>query len=85
MFMKVATSIKLEKESRDFAKKFFKRFGLTLSDGINMFLAKIVMDKKLPFELELPNKETMEAVKQVEEGEISYNDSVDDLMKELRS
>ncbi|MCD6104812.1 MAG: type II toxin-antitoxin system RelB/DinJ family antitoxin, partial [Thermosipho sp. (in: Bacteria)] len=55
------------------------------SDGINMFLAKIVMDKKLPFELELPNKETMEAVKEAKEGKITYNDSADDLVKELRS
>ena len=83
--MKVSTSIKLEKENRDFAKKFFKKFNLTLSDGINIYLSKIAMDKKLPFELELPNEETMESIEQARNGDVSYNDSIDDLMKDLRN
>ena len=83
--MKVSTSIKLEKENRDFAKKFFKKFNLTLSDGINIYLSKIAMDKKLPFELELPNEETMKSIEQARDGDVSYNDSIDDLMKDLRN
>jgi DNA-damage-inducible protein J len=82
---RISTSIKLNKRNRDFAKDFFKKYNLTLSDGINIFLAKVVMDKKLPFELEIPNKETMKAIREAERGEVTYNDSVEDLMKELRS
>lgn len=82
---RISTSIKLNKRNRDFAKDFFKKYNLTLSDGINIFLAKVVMDKKLPFELEIPNKETMKAIREAERGEVTYNDSVEYLMKELRS
>jgi DNA-damage-inducible protein J len=81
---RIATSIKLNKKNRDFAKNFFKQYNLTLSDGINMFLAKVTMDKKLPFELEIPNKETMKAIKEAEKGEVTYNNSVEELMRELR-
>ena len=82
---RISTSIKLNKRNRDFAKDFFKKYNLTLSDGINIFLAKVVMDKKLPFELEIPNKETRKAIREAERGEVTYSNSVEDLMRELRS
>ncbi len=83
--MRVTTSIKLEKEYRDFAKNFFKQFGLSLSDGINMFLAKIAMDKRLPFELELPSDETIKAIEEAENENLIVFDNVDELIKEARS
>jgi DNA-damage-inducible protein J len=82
---RISTSIKLNKRNRDFAKDFFKKYNLTLSDGINIFLAKVVMDKKLPFELEIPNKKTMEAIREAENGEVDYFNSVEDLMKDLEN
>ena len=82
---RIATSIKLNKRNRDFAKNFFKKYNLTLSDGINIFLAKVTMDKKLPFELEIPNKETMKAITEAERGEVDYFNSVEELMKDLEN
>lgn len=82
---RVATSIKLNKINRDFAKDFFKKYNLTLSDGINIFLAKVTMDRKLPFDIEIPNKETMKSIKQAERGEVDYFNSVEDLMKDLEN
>ena len=82
---RISTSIKLNKKNRDFAKDFFKKYNLTLSDGINIFLAKVVMDKKLPFELEIPNKETRKAIREAENGEVDYFNSVEDLMKDLEN
>ncbi len=43
------------------------------------------MDKKLPFEIEIPNKETMKAIKEAERGEVDYFNSVEDLMKDLEN
>ena len=82
---RVSTSIKLNKKNRDFAKEFFKEYDLTLSDGINMFLSKVAMDRKLPFELEIPNKETIKSINEAESGEVTYNDSAEDLIRELRN
>ncbi len=82
---RVSTSIKLNKKNRDFAKKFFREYDLTLSDGINMFLSKVAMDRKLPFELEIPNKETIKSINEAESGEATYNDSAEDLIRELRN
>lgn len=82
---RIATSIKLNKENRDFAKKFFKEYDLTLSDGINMFLSRVAMDKRLPFEIEIPSAELLEAMEEAERGEVTYSESVEDLIRELRS
>ncbi len=82
---RVSTSIKLNKKNRDFAKEFFKEYDLTLSDGINIFLSKVAMDRKMPFELEIPNKETMKSINEAKSGEITYNDGAEDLIRELRN
>ncbi|MHB1693851.1 MAG: hypothetical protein ACYCUW_08240 [bacterium] len=34
---------------------------------------------------EIPNKETMKAIREAERGEVTYSNSVEDLMRELRS
>ena len=83
--MKEVTSIRLDKKNKEIAKEFFKKFNLTLSDGINIFLAKIALEKKLPFELKIPTKETSKAIKEVENNNLQEYDSVDDLMNDLRS
>jgi DNA-damage-inducible protein J len=56
-----------------------------LSDGINIFLSKIAMDKKLPFELKLPTDDTMKAINEAKINEVHKYNSVDDLMDDLRS
>ena len=81
----MSTSIKLNKKNRDFAKEFFREYDLTLSDGINIFLSKVAMDGKLPFELEIPNKETLKSINEAERGKVTYNDSAEELVGELRN
>ena len=83
---RISTSIKLNKKNRDYAKAFFKEYNLTLSDGINIFLAKIAINKKLPFEMEIPNKDLTQSIKQARNGELIYcGDNLTDVMKELNS
>ncbi|MDA8273513.1 MAG: type II toxin-antitoxin system RelB/DinJ family antitoxin [Deltaproteobacteria bacterium] len=83
---RISTSIKLNKKNRDYAKAFFKEYNLTLSDGINIFLAKVVMDKKLPFEMEIPNKDLNKSIGQAKNGELIYcGDNLTDVMRELNS
>ena len=68
----------------------FKDFGLDLSTAISLFLAQSVREQRIPFEIkrELPNKETLLALKEVEEIEknrdkVQKFSSVDELMQDL--
>jgi len=61
------TSIKVDPVAWDEAKEVFKEYNLTVSDAINIFLNKVKLTKGLPFEIKLPNEETINAMKEVED------------------
>ncbi len=67
--MKIQTSVRVEKEFYEEAKKVFDKFGLSFADAVNIFLAKVSMTKSIPFRLEIPNEETQKAIKAARKGE----------------
>jgi len=59
------------------AEKVFKDLGITTSQAIVMFLNMVKLQKGIPFELKIPNKETLKAMKEAKEfkgEEISLED-----------
>ena len=52
---KVRSNVYLDKELKEKAKEIFKEYGLSLSDGINMLLTRIVKNRELliPKELDI--------------------------------
>lgn len=55
--MKIQTSVRVEDTLYNEAKNIFTKFGLSFGDAVNIFLAKVAMEKAIPFELSLPSKE----------------------------
>lgn len=43
------------------AEEIFSRLGLNMSDAINLFLAQVTLRDGLPFEVRLPNADTLAA------------------------
>ena len=66
--MRQTTSIKLDKTVKEEAQKIFSQLGLTLGEAVNLFLNQVQLHKGLPFEVKIPNKETLQAMKDVEDG-----------------
>jgi len=64
--MKMQTSIRVEKEFYEEAKEIFKKLGINFTDAVNMFLAKVTIEKGLPFELKLPSEEVEKRAKNLE-------------------
>lgn len=54
------TSIKLDKQTKEEAKKIFSQLGISMGDAVNMFFTQVVLNKGIPFELKIPNEETQE-------------------------
>ena len=84
MIARKQTSIKVDPVAWESAKKIFKEYGITASDAINMFLNQVRLYKGLPFEVKIPNDETIQAMKQVENGEyeeISLEQLKEDMKK----
>ena len=66
---KVSTNISIDPKLKEAAMTLFSEFGLDLSTAITLFLQQSVREQRIPFEirLEVPNKETREALAELEE------------------
>jgi len=66
---KVRTNIYLDQQTKIEAKELFKKFHISLSDAVNLFLSQSVLEQGLPFQVKIPNAETIKAMQEVENGE----------------
>lgn len=81
-------NIRVNEDIKKEAENIYKEIGLNMSTAINLFLRKCILEHGIPFDLKLPNKETLEAI---EETEKILNEkikrpvysNVDDLFEEL--
>ena len=88
MNVKLQTQISMDLKNN--AEPILKSLGMSINDAVRIFLSQVVIDRGLPFTPRLsscmPNKETSEAIDEVEKGSHSrVFDSVDKLMADLDS
>jgi len=57
--------------------------GLTPSDAFRIMMTKVAKEKALPFELLIPNEETIAAMKEARKGKLKSFTSINDLMADL--
>ncbi|EKD28869.1 MAG: hypothetical protein ACD_79C00182G0014 [uncultured bacterium] len=61
--LKTATvRARIEPSLKKKAEFIFKKFGLNSSKAITLFFHRVCLDKGLPFELKIPNAETLKAI-----------------------
>jgi len=78
--MKVQTSMRIEEATFNEAKAILAGLGMNFTDAVNIFVSMVVQTKGLPFEVKLPNAETLQAMQEVREG----RNIVDFKIEELR-
>lgn len=79
---KVRTNVYLDSDMKAKAKEIFKHYGVSLSDAINMFLTQSVMERGLPFEMKIPNDETIQAIRDARAGINSETITLQELEEE---
>ena len=59
-------NIRIDPETKAGAEQLFSQFGITITDAVNIFLRRSLMEGGLPFDLKLPryNAETEAAFKE---------------------
>jgi DNA-damage-inducible protein J len=85
MIARRQTSIKVDPIAWDSAKEIFREYNLTVTDAINIFLNKVRLEGGLPFEMKVPTQQLQQSIKEVKEGKTVQYDSVEDMMKDLKS
>ena len=79
---RVDENVKKEEET------LFKKMGLNMSTAMNLFLKKCILEQGIPFELKVPNRETLKAMQETDDilsGKIEkkgYN-SAEELFEDL--
>ena len=78
--MKTQTTIRVDQKNYKQAKEILKYLGLSYSQAINVFNNMIICHKGLPFEIKIPNDETLVAMSEAKHLEGDYI-SIDDFAK----
>lgn len=66
---KVQTSLRLDEVTLKEAKIILNSLGLNFTEAVNIFTNMVVQHKGLPFDVKIPNAETIQAMKEAEQGE----------------
>jgi len=65
-------------------EKILKKLGLTTTEAVILFFSQIKLQKGLPFDVKIPNRTTLKAMKDAEEGKgLKSYKSVDDFFKKM--
>ena len=65
-----------------FPIKLFSTFNISLSDAINLFLTQSVLNKGIPFKIEIPNEETQQAIQEARIGKNMEKVTFEELKKD---
>ena len=71
-------NVRLNPEIKAKAEEVFAVFGMNLSDAINIFLHKSILEHGLPFEVQYkqPNAETLQAIAEAEKISQEYRNGI---------
>ena len=59
--------VRVDEQIKAQASATLAAMGLSVSDAVRVFLMRVVADKKMPFELKVPNVETRAAMDEADE------------------
>jgi DNA-damage-inducible protein J len=76
---------RIDEHIKEEATAVLAAMGLTVSDAFRIMLTRVAREKALPFEPLVPNKETIEAMKEARRGKLPAFVTVDDLMTDLNA
>ena len=60
---------RVEPELKREAEQFFSALGLSTTEAITIFYKQVAMHRGLPFDVRVPNAETIEAMRQASDGD----------------
>lgn len=67
------------------AAKVLADMGLSVSDAIRLMLVRVAAEKALPFDVKIPNEESLKAIAELERGEGRVFKSVEEFLADLNA
>ena len=80
----VMLTARIEPELKDHAEAILRKLGISTTQAITMYYSQIILNKGIPFRVEIPNQETQKAIDDVFSGiDVHEVSGMDQLREEL--
>jgi len=76
---------RIDTATKERAAEALEAMGLSISDAIRLLMLRVADERRLPFEVKVPNTATRKAIVELEAGKGKRFDSVDGLMADLNA
>jgi DNA-damage-inducible protein J len=76
---------RIDKATKERAADALEAMGLSISDAIRLLMLRIADERRLPFEVKVPNATTRKAIAELEAGKGKSSSSVEALMTDLNA
>jgi DNA-damage-inducible protein J len=76
---------RIDSDTKERAADALQAMGLSISDAIRMLMLRVAEERRLPFDLKVPNATTRKAIAELEAGKGKRFATVDDLMADLHA
>ena len=76
---------RIDNTTKERATAALGAMGLSISDAIRLLMLRIADERRLPFEVKVPNATTRKAIAELEAGKGKRFASVDELMADLHA
>ena len=76
---------RIDADTKERATEALEARGLSVSDAIRLLMLRIADERRLPFEVKVPNSVTRKALVELEGGEGKRFANVEDLMTDLHA
>jgi len=77
--------VRIDRRIKKEAAHVLEGMGLSVSDAVRMLLMRIAREKAIPFDMRVPNAETVAAIDELESGKGVSSNSVEELMADLNA
>ena len=82
MALDATVRARIDADLKHDVEKILSEIGISTSQAINMFMKGIKRERGIPFELKIPNEETLQAMKDAEMGVNMEEITLDEMIAE---
>ncbi|CAA6805543.1 MAG: DNA-damage-inducible protein J [uncultured Sulfurovum sp.] len=68
MALDATVRARIDEDLKEDVEKILSEIGLSTSQAITMFMKSIKRERGIPFELKIPNEETLESMREIDNG-----------------
>jgi DNA-damage-inducible protein J len=83
MIKKARVEVRIESGLKDDVSAILRKLDISEAEAIRMYYRQIAINKGIPFELKVPNKETIKALDEIKKTKLREYENFDDYLNDI--